>query len=342
MRELETRLPALPREPAAAPPVRRAGMQTVRYGPDAAARVHGVYDSRRDPNVSRQLVARVDAALVRYGYQLQRCLEAVKNVPIFLVAPDPALVAAGQFSDTNTYPKIVAVLDLGGVADCEQILETWIGRYLPALRAARRGLITALHRVIYDEPSRFLLLLSEYVDDARFGPELDGQDLTLREALGLGYLVSHQVDRLHAHGLAHNNVCARSLLLKGVREAREVHPAMVGLVAPSEAPADMTSDARHLADLICGWLRPARIDAAGPWARKELQAVRARLQAIAAASAAGALPAERPVSAVIDAVGGGLATIDRNFAVLRDHDGDLGGYALLLASPALYGRLWPQ
>jgi hypothetical protein len=42
----------------------------------------------------------------------------------------------------------------------------------------------------------------------------------------------------------------------------------------------------------------------------------------------------------LDAVADGLSAIDFNFGVLRENDGDLNAYALLLVSHALYGRLW--
>jgi hypothetical protein len=36
----------------------------------------------------------------------------------------------------------------------------------------------------------------------------------------------------------------------------------------------------------------------------------------------------------------GLSIIDFNFGVLRENDGDVQAYALLLTSSRLYGRLW--
>ena len=94
-------------------------------------------------------------------------------MPIFMAAPNPELVAQGQFPDSNTYPKIVTAVDLNREQSAEQVVDLWLGGYLPILRAARQGLLTSLYRVVHDEPTGFLLLFSEFVDDPRFGTELD-------------------------------------------------------------------------------------------------------------------------------------------------------------------------
>ena len=314
--------------------------RTFRYG-DPRARLSAVYASRRDLSVEFDLVQEIDQALGRQGYLLQRSMGKVKDHPIFMAAPNPELVAQGQFPDANLYPKIVTALSLRGPGDPGALVEKWMGHYLPVLRAARQGLLTSLYRVVHDEPSQMLLLFSEYVDDARFGPVLDEHELTLEEAFGLGYLVARQVWRLHTRGMAHNNVSAGALLLKGLRDIRRVHPAMVGIVAPSLDPDDMFEDVARLAELLLSWLRIERIHQAEAAHRARLGDVQHRLVDLATARrgiewARG----DATIDDLIDVVADGLSAIDFNFGVLRESGGDLEAYALLLVSHALYGRLW--
>jgi hypothetical protein len=265
---------------------------------------------------------------------VQRAMGRVKGHAIFMAAPRAELVATGQFPDSNLYPKIVTALDLRDEPDPAATVERWMGHYLPILRAARQGLLTSLYRVMHDEPSQFLFLFSEYVDDPRFGPALEPHDLSLEEAFGLGYLVAGQVQRLHSRGMAHRNVCAASLLLKGLRESRRVHPAMVGIVSPSLDPADVAGDVRDLAALMMSWLRPTRIEEAEAIHRERLGEVDRRIAEMAAGRP------EASITDFLDAVADGLCAIDFNFGVLRESGGDLNAYALLLVSHALYGRLW--
>jgi len=134
--------------------------------------------------------------------------------------------------------------------------------------------------------------------------------------------------------MAHRNVCAASLLLKGLRESRRVHPAMVGIVSPSLDPADLSADVRDLAALTISWLRPTRIEEAEAVYHERLGDVHRRI----AEMAEGLAP--HAIGDLLDAVADGLSAIDFNFGVLRENDGDLDAYALLLVSHALYGRLW--
>lgn len=328
--ELEAVMPELAREDLDDQP---AVFKTMRFG-DPDARVSAVYESRVDPTVTRELVQGVSAALDRVGYELRRAMGRVKEQAIFMAAPRPDLVARGEFRDSNTYPKLITAIPMRDDPDPERTLDLWVGGYLPILRQARQGLLTPLYRVVHDPEAQLLLLFSEYVDDVRFGPELDHLDLSLEEVFGLGYLVARQVRRLHSRGMAHNNVCADSLLLKALRTARRVHPAMVGIVAPSFSAADMAEDVRRLALLILSWVRPERIQQGEAVHRDQLVDVRRRLEA--AADAANTLAIDDLISVVAD----GLSVIDYNFGVLRETDGDLDGYALLLFSPTLYGRLW--
>ena len=86
----------------------------------------------------------------------------------------------------------------------------------------RQGLLTSLHKVIYDANSSSLLLFSEYVDEPRFGDQLAEIDLHVDGALALGFLVIRQVAALHEHGMAHNNISPGALLFKGVAATRTV------------------------------------------------------------------------------------------------------------------------
>lgn len=307
---------------------------TMRYG-DKTARLQSVEESRKDRSVSVELIGTIDQILQKQGYQLQGSLGLVKGNAIFSAAPDPELIALGRFPDANTYPKIVTALQLGDAEDRAELVEKWTSRYLPALRQARQGLLTPLHRVIYDEDHGYLLLLSEYVDDARFGQYLADHVLELPEALGLGYLVSRQVDRLHQNGLAHNNVCAEALLLKGNGTCRRVYPAMVGIVAPSEDPLDMREDARRLAALLLSWVSEAAVQSAEPMVCARMEVIQSDLQEIVDDK-----HATSTMTRVIELCEDGLSTLDFNFGVLRENGGDLQAYALLLVSHSLYGRLW--
>lgn len=305
--------------------------------PAAAAsdRLSAVHSAARDPGLALESVVAVDRALAYHGYQVERALGRVKGHPIFLATPQPELLEGGVFPDANTYPKIVTALSLRGARNRDEIVDLWLGGFLPILRQARQGLLTPLYRVVWDAEREFLLLFSEYVDDARFGRELDQHDLTLREVFGLGYLIAYQVRRLHKRGLAHNNVCAASLLLKGIARTREVHPAMVGIVAPTLDERDMATDVRQLAGLALSWLRPGRLDELTPDLRGRVSEVQSELDAVTRAS-------DPPphIGQLSQALSDGLAALDGNFAVLREHGGDLQAYALLLVSHSLYGRLW--
>lgn len=325
---LERALPQLDGVPT--PRARRAARATAA----PAERLAAVHEAARDPELAFDELLAIDGALAYHGYYVERAMGRVKGHPIFLASPRPELVAAGSFPDANTYPKIVTAMSLRDAPDREELVDLWLGGYLPILRQARQGLLTSLYRVVWDAKRDVLLLFSEYVDDARFGRELEAHDLTLREALGLGYLLTYQVRRLHKRGLAHNNVCAASLLLKGIASHREVHPAMVGIVAPSFREEDMATDVRQLAGLILSWLRPARIDELAADVRADVLAIHGEIDHLSRVED----PPE--VGQLLGLLSDGLAALDPNFGVLRDHDGDLHAYALLLVSHSLYGRLW--
>lgn len=311
---------------------------TLRYGygvADSAARLRQVHAARRDPDVALGDLELADAALSKYGYQIQRSLGRMNGSPLYVAAPVPMLLASGEFPDANTYPKVVTAVDLRGVDDEERFLDLWLGGYLPLLRRVRQGLLTPLFRAVHDEDSRLFLLFSEYVDNARFGTDLDEFDLSPEEALALGYLVSLQVTTLHRAGLAHNNISASSLLLKGVRDGQRAEPAMIGLVNPSFEPAAKVEDARRLCGLFVDWLSPARIASLESGAREQLLGLRALLQE----QARGDQPAPT-ADELAGLMAGGLAVHDPNFAVLAQHAGDLHAYALLVVQHRLYNRLF--
>jgi tRNA A-37 threonylcarbamoyl transferase component Bud32 len=334
--ELEALLPALPDAPESVAASFHA--TTSLKVPDVRFidKIETIHATRPDAEVSREAIEAVAHGLGRFGYDIERSLGQVKGHPIFLAVPQPALLAAGQFPDKNTFPKIVCAQDLRGVADRQRILDNWFGAFLPVLYTVRQGLMTTFYRAVFDDESGYLLLFSEFVKDARFGDALTEHSLRLDEALGLGYLAARQVSRLHAQGLAHNNVRAESLLLKKIDETRAVHPAMVGLVDPSLDPAAQQADVRGLAALMLAWIRTERVDALDARLRTTIDDLRSRL---AAAAFHEGMPPPG-IGGLIDLVADGLSAINFNFGVLRENGGDLDDYALLLVSHSLYGRLW--
>jgi len=247
------------------------------------------------------------------------------------------LLESGEFPDANTYPKIITALDLSAVDDAEQVVDLWLGGFLPILRSVRQGMLTALFRATYDRDNNLLLLFSEYVDDPRFGSDLGDFELSVEEALGLGYLVARQVRSLHQRGLAHNNVNAAALMLKGVPNGQRVEPAMLGLVEPSFAPSALTNDVRNLAALCLEWLRPSRVAATEPRVRQRLSGMRDYLQEVVAASGSGT---HSNMEDLVSALGAGIGALDPNFSILATYGGNLIDYALLLIQHRLYARLW--
>ena len=79
---------------------------------------------------------------------------------------------SGQFPDANIFPKLVTVIDLTKIADPRAFVENWQRYFWPILKRVRQGLLTSLHKVIYDANSSSLLLFSEYVDEPRFGDRI--------------------------------------------------------------------------------------------------------------------------------------------------------------------------
>jgi hypothetical protein len=86
---------------------------------------------------------------------------------------------------------------------------------------------------------------------------------------------------------------------------------------------------------MISWLRPTRIEEAEAVYHERLSDVHRRIAEMAD-GAGGA----RAIGDLLDAIADGLSAIDFNFGVLRENEGDLNAYALMLVSHALYGRLW--
>ena len=202
----------------------------------------------------------------------------------------------------------------------------------------RQGLLTSLHKVIYDANTSSLLLFSEYVDEPRFGDRIAELDLNIDGALALGFVVIRQVAALHEHGMAHNNISPSALLFKGAAATRLVMPAMIGLVEPAMGAEAMAGDCRQLAGMILSWLRPTRVAALHVRVRPMFEALRARLSAWAFDKQVKTPSIDELLSLISDA----LALVDFNFSVLRDSGGDLQEYGLLLISLRLYHLLWPS
>jgi hypothetical protein len=261
----------------------------------------------------------------------------VRGHLIFLVAPRQDLVASGAFPDSNVFPKLVTVIDLTKVTDPRSFVENWQQFFWPILKRVRQGLMTSLHKVIYDANTSSLLLFTEYVDEPRFGERIVELDLHVDGALALGFLVLRQVAALHEHGMAHNNISPGALLFKGTPATRMVSPAMVGLVEPAMGPEAMSGDCRALAAMILQWLKPNRIAALHIRIKPMFEALRARLNTWAFDKSVPSASIDELVSLMSDA----LALVDFNFGVLRDSGGDLQEYALLLISLRFYHLLWP-
>ena len=154
------------------------------------------------------------------------------SLPLILAAPRPDMVSAGTFPDSNVFPKLVTVIDLTKVNDPRRFVENWQQYFWPILKRVRQGLLTSLHKVIYDAKTSSLLLFSEYVDEPRFGDRVGDIDLHIDGAIALGFLVIRQVAALHEHGMAHNNISPRALLFKAIEDTRTVMPAMIGHLIP--------------------------------------------------------------------------------------------------------------
>ncbi len=305
---------------------------------DRAKAVSAAMASVPDPSITEDVVKAAELAVWEWSYSVERSLGRVRGHPIFLAHPRPDLVASGQFPDANQFPKLVTVIDLTKVNDPRTFVENWQRYFWPILKRVRQGLLTSLHKVIYDANSSSLLLFSEYVDEPRFGNKVGELDLHVDGALALGFLVVRQVAAIHEHGMAHNNISPGALLFKGVAATRTVVPAMIGLVEPAMGAEAMAGDCRALASMVLDWLRPNRIAALHVRIKPMFEALRTKLNAWAFDKSQPTPAIDQLLALISDA----LALVDFNFSVLRDSGGDLQEYALLLISLRLYHLLWPN
>ncbi len=304
--------------------------------PQDRARTEPVASS--DPSITKEVVVAAEAAVHEWGYNVERGLGRVRGHPVFLAAPRADMVADGSFPDANIFPKLVTVIDLTRVTDPRTLVENWQQFFWPILKRVRQGLLTSLHKVIYDANTSSLLLFTEYVDEPRFGDRIAELDLHVDGALALGSLVIRQVAGLHEHGMAHNNISPNALLFKGSSANRTVVPAMIGLVEPAMGPEAMAGDCRALAGMMLQWLRPNRVAALHIRIKPMFEALRSKLSAWAFDPTVRTPTIDELGQLISDA----LALVDFNFSVLRDSGGDLQEYALLLISLRLYHLLWPS
>lgn len=306
--------------------------------PERQKSVEQVVASSTDPSITPDVVQKAEKAVFDWGYQVETSLGRVRSHPIFLASPRQDLIANGQFPDSNVFKKLVTVIDLTRVADPRKFVESWQQFFWPILKRVRQGMMTSLHKVIYDANTGSLLLFSEYVDEPRFGAAIGELDIHVDGALALGFIVIRQVAALHEHQMAHNNITPGALLFKGVVATRTVVPAMVGLVEPAMGQEAMAGDCRALAGMILAWLRPNRIAALHIRIKPMFEALRSKLSAWAFDKNTPTPTIDQLMQLISDA----LALVDFNFSVLRDSGGDLQEYGLLLVSLRLYHLLWPN
>jgi hypothetical protein len=292
----------------------------------------------QDPTITGDVVEAAERAVYDWGYAVERSLGRVRGHPIFLASPRADMVESGQFPDANIFPKLVTVIDLTKVTDPRKFVENWQQYFWPTLKRVRHGLLTSLHKVIYDANTSSLLLFSEYVDEPRFGDRIAELDLHIDGALSLGFVVIRQVAALHEHGMAHNNISPNALLFKGAAATRTVMPAMIGLVEPAMGAEAMAGDCRALAGMILTWLKPNRVASLHVRIKPMFDSLRARLSAWAFDKQVKTPKIDELMALISDA----LALVDFNFSVLRDSGGDLQEYGLLLISLRLYHLLWPS
>jgi serine/threonine protein kinase len=305
---------------------------------DKAKAVSAAMASTPDPSITEDVIRAAELAIWEWSYSVERALGRVRGHPIFLANPRQDLIQSGQFPDANTFPKLVTVIDLTKIADPRGFVENWQRYFWPILKRVRQGLLTSLHKVIYDAASSSLLLFSEYVDEPRFGTAINDADIHIDGALALGFLVVRQVAALHEHGMAHNNITPGALLFKGVAATRTVMPAMIGLVEPAMGAEAMAGDCRALSAILLQWLRPNRIAALHVRVKPMFEALRTNLSTWAFDKTQAPPSIDQLMALMSDA----LALVDFNFSVLRDSGGDLQEYALLLISLRLYHVLWPD
>jgi serine/threonine protein kinase len=282
--------------------------------------------------------ASASQAMWTWGYQAVKHLGMVRAHPIFLAEPRSDQIASGQFADANTFPKLVTVIDLTKMADPRQFVENWQQYFWPILKKIRSGMLTHLHKVIYDAETSTLLLFSEYIEEPRFGDRIAETDMHIDGALALGFIVIKQVAAIHEQGMAHHNILPSALLFKGNAATRSVQPAMIGLVEPAMGAEAIAADCRALSGMILTWLRPNRAAQLNGKVKPMFEQMRTKLSGWAFDRTTRSPSIDDLQRLVSDA----FSLVDFNFSVLRDAGGDLQEYALMVLSMRTYHLLWTK
>ena len=206
-----------------------------------------------DPTITRGgRQAAAESAVWEWGYNVERSARSrARPSDLPRDAARRTWSRSGQFPDANTFPKLVTVIDLTKIADPRAFVENWQRYFWPILKRVRQGLLTSLHKVIYDARHRARCCCSASTSTSRASAIVLAEiDLHIDGALALGFLVIRQVAALHEHGMAHNNISPGALLFKGVAATRTVVPAMIGLVEPAMGAEAMAGDCRALAGMV--------------------------------------------------------------------------------------------
>jgi serine/threonine protein kinase len=294
-----------------------------------------VFEARPDRSLGLAQFERVVTALAGYGYRVERCLHRVRGHGVFVVQPDPSLLAADQFPDRNEFRKVVTAIDLSQKPDGAAWAHDWIQNVRPVVERVRLKYLTPLYRAVHDVATQQLLLFTEYLSEVRFGEDLLAREVPVRVALALGVELAEPLRLLHEARLAHNNVSAGSLMFKADRGAGTVQPLLAGLVEPVAAPAAREDDVRRFAKLLVQLLGKSGQNACSEVAGRVLAGVADYLVQVARHEMA-----TPPIEIIAGRTGDALATVDPTFAVIRAHRGDLPTCAALLSHARLYHLLF--
>jgi serine/threonine protein kinase len=291
------------------------------------------FEERPDRSLGAAQFKRAVQAAANYGYRIERCLHRVRGHGVFVVRPEPALLAAGQFVDGNDFRKVVTVIDL--IERGEGYAHDWIHNIRPVVERVRLKYLTPLYRVVHDSESEQLLLFTEYVADVRFGADLLAHELPMRVALALAVELAEPLRLLHGAGIAHNNVGAGALMFKATRDLGTVQPLLAGLVEPTTGPAAQEDDVRRFADLLVQLLGKSGHGGCPESAAGILAGVADYLVQVARRE----MPTP-PIGLIAGRAGDALAALDPTFALVRAHHGDVPACAGLLSHAYLYHLLF--
>jgi serine/threonine protein kinase len=294
-----------------------------------------VFEARPDRALSVAQFERAVTALAGYGYRIERCLHRVRDHGVFVVQPDPSLLAADQFADRNEFRKVVTAIDLSQKPDGAAWAHDWIQNIRPVVERVRLKYLTPLYRAVHDVGTQQLLLFTEYLSEVRFGEDLLSREVPVCVALALGVELAEPLRLLHETGLAHNNVSAGSLMFKADRDAGTVQPLLAGLVEPVAAPAAREDDVRRFAKLLVQLLGKSGQGGCSEIAARVLTGVADYLVQVARHEMA-----TPPIEIIAGRTGDALAAVDPTFAVIRAHRGDVPTCAALLSHARLYHLLF--